>query len=105
MREQDLFLFPSKAECSSIALCEANGFGLPCFVYDTGGTANYIENGKNGYMLPIESKGIDFAKRIIITIRKQELDTLSEGAVRHYKEKLNWKVWSLRTKDILDSLF
>ena len=105
MREQDLFLFPSKAECSSIALCEANGFGLPCFVYDTGGTANYIENGKNGYMLPIESKGIDFAKRIILTIRNQELDALSEGAVRHYKEKLNWKVWSLRAKDVLDSLF
>ena len=28
MKTQDIFLFPSKAECSSIALCEANAFGL-----------------------------------------------------------------------------
>lgn len=105
MSEQDIFLFPSKAECSSIALCEANGFGLPCFVYDTGGTANYVINGQNGYMLPLMSDGKDFADRIISCLENKEMNDLSSGAVRLYKEKLNWEIWSERVKQAIENHF
>lgn len=94
MKEQDIFLFPSKAECSSIALCEANGFGMPCFVYDTGGTGNYVINGVNGYMLSLDSQGKDFAHCIIKCFVNKELDKLSVGAVNRYADNLNWEVWS-----------
>lgn len=104
MKEQDIFLFPSKAECSSIALCEANGFGLPCFVYDTGGTGNYVVNGRNGYMLPLSSDGKDFADKIIFCLENDEMNSLSEGAVELYKHKLNWKVWSDRVKEAIEEL-
>ena len=104
MREQDIFLFPSKAECSSIALCEANGFGLPCFVYDTGGTGNYVVNGENGYMLPLHCGGAAFAKKIIECIKNTELNKFSSGAVRRYKEVLNWNVWSEKVHKELDKL-
>lgn len=104
MKEQDIFLFPSKAECSSIALCEANGFGLPCFAYNTGGTGNYITNGLNGYMLPLNCTGKDFAKKIRECIKHNELDTLSIGAIKQYKEKLNWDIWSKKVKKYIESL-
>ena len=104
MGEQDIFLFPSKAECSSIALCEANGFGLPCFVYDTGGTENYVINGKNGYMLSLSCSGEDFARRIMACINSQELDELSKGAVKQYTERLNWEVWGEKFKRQIGNL-
>lgn len=104
IKKQDIFLFPSKAECSSIALCEANGFGLPCFAYNTGGTENYIKNGENGYMLSLNSSGKEFAKKIIECIKCNELDTLSFGAVKQYKEKLNWAVWGEKVKQYIESL-
>lgn len=104
MKEQDIFLFPSRAECSSIALCEANGFGLPCFAYDTGGTRNYVVDGENGYVLPLHSDGIAFAEKIISCLEKKELARLSQGAVKRYKEKLNWNVWSERVKDVIEEL-
>ena len=104
MKEQDIFLFPSKAECSSIALCEANGFGLPCFVYDTGGTANYVVNGENGYMLPLFSGGAAFAQCIMECIENKTLDMLSSGAVKHYKEHLNWNVWSEKVSTALEQI-
>ena len=104
IKDQDIFLFPSKAECSSIALCEANGFGLPCFAYETGGTENYIRNGENGYMLPLNSTGKDFADKIIECIKGNELDALSLGAIKQYRTKLNWSVWSEKVKQQIDLL-
>lgn len=105
MSNQDIFLFPSKAECSSIALCEANGFGLPCFAYDTGGTGNYVINGVNGYMLPLDSCGHNFADKIIECLKNSEMDTLSEGAVKMYEEKFNWNTWGKRAKNIIQDMW
>lgn len=104
MSRQDIFLFPSRAECSSIALCEANAFGLPCFVYDTGGTGNYVKNGHNGYMLPLSATGNDFADRIIESFEKAELHVLSLNARQKYKTSLNWKTWGENVKSIIECI-
>lgn len=104
MNDQDIFLFPSKAECSSIALCEANGFGMPCFAYNTGGLGNYIINANNGYMLPLSASGKDFADKIINCINKHELNKLSLNATKIYISKLNWNVWSYRVSYLLKNL-
>lgn len=104
MKEMDLFVFPSRAECSSIALCEACGFGLPIFCYDTGGTGNYVINGKNGYMLPLDCTGIDFAYRILECVKDKNLDILSRGAVTLYKKRLNWDMWGKRVKEAINKL-
>lgn len=102
LSQMDVFLFPSKAECSSIALCEANGFGLPCFVYDTGGTGNYVVNGENGYMLPLDATAWDFADRIEACIQNKELTRLSQGAVARFLSHLNWDVWGERVKEAIE---
>lgn len=104
MSQQDIFLFPSRAECSSIALCEASAFGLPCFVYDTGGTANYVQNGYNGYMLPLPASGKEFANRIVESIEKKELPTLSQNARLKYETTLNWKTWREKVYDSLNQV-
>ena len=104
MSKQDLFLFPSRAECSSIALCEANAFALPCFVYDTGGTANYVENNTNGVMLPLSATGKDFADMIDNSIRNGRLAEMSVAARKKYEIDLNWKRWSDKIKHILENI-
>jgi hypothetical protein len=103
MSQQHIFLFPSRAECSSIAVCEANAFGLPCFVYDTGGTANYVADGVNGRMLPLTATGSDFADAIVEALPCYE--SLSAGARSKYEASLNWGVWSRRVAAAIDALF
>lgn len=104
MKIQDIFLFPSRAECSSIALCEANAFSLPCFVYDTGGTANYVENDYNGQMLPIVANGIDFANAIATAFTTGVLKTYSQNARKKFDISLNWDSWSHRVLKELNNL-
>lgn len=102
MSQQHVFLFPSRAECSSIALCEANAFGLPCFVYDTGGTANYVCNGYNGYMLPLSAIGKDFADKILSSL--SEYSILSNNARHQYDSKLNWGTWDKKVSQAIDCM-
>lgn len=104
MSNQDIFLFPSRAECSSIAICEANGFGLPCFVYDTGGMENYVINEKNGYRLPLNSTGKVFAHIIKRCFEQGELEQMSMSAIEMYKHVLNWDVWGYKMKELMTTL-
>lgn len=97
----DILLLPTTAECAGIVFAESSAYGLPIFTYDTGGIANYVSNGINGYRLPIGSSGSEFGRKIKECIESQELKKLSEGGQKLYKEKLNWTCWRNRMEKII----
>lgn len=104
MEESDILLFPSRAECSAIALCEAASYALPVFAYKTGGLENYVKDGFNGYLLPEASHGYDFAIKIDEAIRTSVLQELSDNATTLYRQRLNWNTWRNRVNTIISSL-
>lgn len=98
----DILLLPTKAECAGIAFAEASAYRLPIFTYDTGGIANYVINGVNGYRLPLESIPLDFANRIKQCIEDGEIEILKKGCTKMYETKLNWVVWSEKFKVLVN---
>lgn len=50
-RQSDLFVLPSLGECFGIATVEAMGAGLPVIASDVGGTADIIDQGRNGFIV------------------------------------------------------
>lgn len=104
IQKSHCLLLPTKAECAGIVFCESSANGLPIFTYNTGGVPNYVENGKNGYMLPIGSSGQEFGKKIYECLQSGELEKMSETAVDAYKEKLNWTVWGQKIEHIIKPL-
>ncbi|MGE9984671.1 glycosyltransferase family 4 protein [Desulfovibrio sp. SGI.169] len=48
-----LCLSPTLAESFGMALLEANYLGLPAVAFDVGGNADIIQNGENGYLVPL----------------------------------------------------
>lgn len=104
IQQSHCLLLPTKAECAGIVFCESSANGLPIFTYNTGGVSNYVENGKNGYMLPIGSSGQEFGKKIYECLQSGELEKMSKTAVDAYNEKLNWTVWGQKIARIIESL-
>ena len=104
IQQSHCLLLPTKAECSAIAFSESSANGLPIFTYNTGGVSNYVENGKNGYMLPIGSSGYEFGEKICKCLQSGELENMSKTAVDVYNEKLNWIVWGRKLENIINSI-
>ena len=100
--EANLFLLPTRAECAGIVFCEASAYGVPIFTYDTGGIGDYVIDGVNGYKLPLSATATDFATAIKRNLNTDSLQTLHDGGLRLYKERLNWKAWSQRFKEIME---
>ena len=104
IQQSHCLLLPTKAECAGIVFCESSAYGLPIFTYNTGGISNYVENGKNGYMLPIGSSGQEFGEKILECLQSGELEKMSKTAVNVYKNKLNWTAWGQKIEHIIKSL-
>lgn len=94
-------LLPTLAECAGIAFCESSANGLPVFSHDTGGTRNYVEDGRNGYLLPLGSSGADFGRKIKSCLEIGEMQKMAEIAREVYREKLNWDVWGCKANQII----
>ena len=93
-KESDFFLLPTRAECAAIAFCEASSFGIPSFTTDTGGIADFVENGVNGYRLSLTARGKDFASAIKKVFDDELLyQELCLSSRNLYEQKLNWEAW------------
>lgn len=104
IRSCHALLLPTVAECSAISFAEASAYGLPVYTYDTGGVSNYIQNGRNGYMLPLGSSGAAFGMKIKESIESGELAVLTHAAPQVYFERLNWNVWSKQVELLIYKL-
>ena len=98
-------LLPTKAECTGIAFCESTANGLPSFSHHTGGVPNYVLDGKNGYLLPLSSKGEDFGKKIKECLESGELERMAKSCNEVYRTILNWDAWGKKTaKAIIETV-
>lgn len=80
--------------------CQWSAYLFPC----NGGVKNYVEDGRNGYLLPIGSTGADFGRKIKECLETGELGKMSETSKTVYKEKLNWDVWANKVEKIICNL-
>ena len=88
-------IFPTRADCSPIVICEANAFGLPVITTDVGGIPSMIKNGKNGYMIPLTKTGDDYASLIAqVFSDKSGYEQLVKSSRQEYEQRLNWDKWA-----------
>lgn len=97
----DIFILPTRAECSAIVLNEANAYGVPILTTETGGLSNYVINGINGQRLSLRANGKDYANVIENWIKNKKLEELSLGARKLYETNNSWKAWGAKFASVI----
>lgn len=90
----DFLLLPTRNDCTPIAFCEANSFGLPVIATNTGGVAGVITEGENGFLLPLSARGAEYAQVIAEIYRdKERYADLVRSSRAAFDQRLNWDAW------------
>lgn len=105
LQQSHFLLLPSRAECYGIVLCEASAFGLPVLTSVVGGISTVVKNGLNGYKLPLDACGSDYADRLVqILADPAHYHQLTLGSRDEYDQRLNWNCWAESVHALLLSL-
>jgi glycosyltransferase involved in cell wall biosynthesis len=98
----DFLLLPTRAECFGIVFCEASAYGVPIVTTDTGGVSGAVTQGVNGYRLPLDATGADYA-RLIYDLYRDEgaYRALVRSSREMYDERLNWDAWGRSVRELM----
>jgi glycosyltransferase involved in cell wall biosynthesis len=97
-------ILPTRADCSLLVACEANAYGVPAITTATGGVPDIVHNEVNGYCLPYEAPGKEYAEVIARLFQdKTKYHQLVQSSRNRYEEHLNWNKWADQFKALLTS--
>ena len=88
----DLFMLPSRADCSPIVLCEAAAFALPVVTSDVGGIPEIVVDGSTGRVVSSGAPTAAWADAVIEVATKRT--SMSAASAARYADRLNWDAWA-----------
>lgn len=103
--DHHFLVLPTRADCSPIVFCEAAAYGLPSVTTDTGGVSGVVQNGRNGFLMPLSARGDQYAALIrsiyVDANRYQDLIMKCRNA---YDQQLNWDSWGKSASRIFEGV-
>ncbi len=103
MQTQDILALPSIAEGRALVQLEALGAGLPILITPNTGGEDILEEGKNGFMVPIRNPEA-IAEKIEWLYENQEILPNMKEHARHTAEKHNWIKYRKQLAQFIESL-
>lgn len=88
-QESSVFCLPSNNEGMSLTVLEAMACGLPVLVTDVGGSAELLEDGRNGFLLQKQSPS-DIAEKLRAYLENPGLLTEHGTRSRQIAETMSW---------------
>jgi glycosyltransferase involved in cell wall biosynthesis len=104
----DAFCFPSTTprECMGMAMKEAMAIGLPIAAYDAGGISEAIEDGVNGYLVPVGDKAkLADAISKIMKLTTDERLAIARANVEKARRLFNIAITAKKMYDEMRPLF
>jgi glycosyltransferase involved in cell wall biosynthesis len=101
----DFLVLPTRRDCFPHVFCEASAFGLPSITSNTGAVSEAIRSRENGYVLPYDAGGSEYARVIAEVYRdKKRYEALVASSRAAYESRMNWDVWAISIKQVLDDM-
>lgn len=99
------FLFPTLAEAFGIVLCESAAYGLPALARNTGGVREAVTDGQNGFLMPPDVTGMDYAHKIEQVLGDPALyRSLVVRSRDMYEQRLNWNAWGRSVRPLFEEV-
>ena len=104
-RDANIFVMPSLYEPFGIAFVEAMANRIPCIGTNNCAMPEIIEDGKCGFLVPINNSEI-LAMRIIELLRQPEIaKEMGEYCYKKYLEKYTWEVVANKVLHAVNTVF
>lgn len=87
----DILVGPSLYEAQGIVFLEALASGLPVITTDEGGMADFIKDGRNGFMVPAKSARALYDSILTLYDDRDLLKKLKSQAAASVTDKYSWK--------------
>ena len=101
----DFLFLPTRGETYGMVFCEASSFGLPSITTNTGGVSGAVMEGENGYMLPPDARGSEYAELIARIYRDdQRYGELVKSSRAAFESRLNWDVWGMTVTNLIHEM-
>ncbi len=95
-------IMPTRAEAFGAVTCEANAFGVPALVTDVGGVSSALRNGRNGWLVPYEADGPDYADLVLKAMEDRgRYAALAASSFEEYRSRLNWDAIGTRFSELV----
>ena len=101
--ESDVFIFPSLGEGLSLATLEAASCGLPLIVTENSGVNDAMTNGKEGFIVPIQSTE-SLVEKIHWFIKNPEQIEIMGRAAREMALHYTWNAYYQRIGEIFEEI-
>ena len=89
----DVVVCPSREDCLPIVITEAMMFGKICIASDGTGTADFITEGENGFVVPVEDVPALSKKMEWILENKNQLEYIGRNARKTYEKYFSMEVF------------
>ena len=86
----DLLILLEQNASFGLSLIEANAMGLPVMAFQGGGPSDIIEDGQNGFLLPVDSTDEDIAELIIGYFGDEEKTKTMRSEALGVSAKFTW---------------
>ncbi len=87
----DVFINLSRVEGVPVSIMEAMSYSVPCIATNAGATSAIVENGKNGYLLPVDFKTEEVCEALssLLTLSDEEKAKMRQNALETWNSKFN----------------
>ena len=103
LRKSDVFVFPSLGEGLSLSTLEAASCGLPLIVSENSGVNDAITEGKEGFVIPIQSTSAFIEKMSWFIKNPDKIETMGRAA-REMALQYTWDNYYARMGQIFDKI-
>lgn len=101
IKESSVYVLPSYREGFSVSVMEAQAVGRAVITCDTNGTRDAVENGNNGFLVPVASSK-DLAEKMLYFLDNPEkVYEMGQNAKAHAEESFDYKVINEKISKII----